>query len=116
MSSVAEPSRNLRHEVGRSCRASSQLIDHCRWLRGTVQLIWGLCGLSPGLYTNTCSVLPTMPGGRMTVGEAISLEAVPTERLRHRSRSAPFAAPARRWLELVVQFDRRKGYEAYQLL
>ena len=53
----------------------------------------------------------------MTVGEAteIGLEDVPTERLEAQitELAGHLAAAECRWLELVAEFDRRKGYEAW---
>jgi hypothetical protein len=51
----------------------------------------------------------------MTVGEAVALEDVPTERLEAQitELAGHLAAAECRWLELVAEFDRRKGYEAW---
>ena len=51
----------------------------------------------------------------MTIGEAITLEGVPTERLEAQitELAGHLAAAECRWLELVAEFDRRKAYEVW---
>ena len=51
----------------------------------------------------------------MTVGEVVSLEDVPTERLEAQitELAGHLAAAECRWLELVAEFDRRQAYEAW---
>ena len=104
-SSAAAPTRKRRRPPAR-CSLGSSPRANCSGRRQAPLLE----------YEHLFDTSPCRLGGLMTVGEATDeLADVPTERLEAQitELAGHLAAAECRWLGLVGEFDRRKGYEAW---